>query len=192
MRLSLTKYCNTVLTIIIVPLTLFPLCFLFLVPRTTSTVSLCSFYFCSLLGKLTVFFQCQEFNLGKQTTYITVARCSPRSSSQKWHTSPSPFTGFRGGSYSTSHSTTTVNNCHQLTDISRREDMNDMTYFSSEVLWMTVSSHLCVNLQVDNPRTCLNRVGKCVDHYFGLVSSGTTTHCSVVPVTVTTYCVSLF
>ena len=43
MSLSLLKYNNTVLIIIIVPLTLFPLYLLFLVPRSVSVVNLCVF-----------------------------------------------------------------------------------------------------------------------------------------------------
>ena len=52
MRILLTKYSNTVPTIIIVHLMLFPLCLLFLVLLDVSTVSLCVFYFCGLIGKL--------------------------------------------------------------------------------------------------------------------------------------------
>ena len=65
MRLLLTKYSNTVPTIIIVPLTLLPLFLLFLVQRTTSTVRLYTFYFWRLIGKLTVFLQVQELSLSR-------------------------------------------------------------------------------------------------------------------------------
>ena len=49
MRLLLAKSYNTVLTIIIVPLTLFPLCLLLLVRLEVSTVNLCSFYVYSFI-----------------------------------------------------------------------------------------------------------------------------------------------
>ncbi len=57
------QYCNTVLTIVIVRLELFLWCLLLIVSRVSSTVSLCSFYFCRLIGKLTVFFQLQKVKL---------------------------------------------------------------------------------------------------------------------------------
>jgi hypothetical protein len=78
----LTKLSDTVPTIIIVPLMLFPLCLLLLVRLDASTVSLCSFYFCRLIGKLTAFLQLQEFSL-RNPPFTTVARGSPRSSSLK-------------------------------------------------------------------------------------------------------------
>jgi hypothetical protein len=88
MSLSLTKYDNITLIIIIVPLTIPPLCLLWLVPWDTSTVNLYSFYFCRLIGKLTTFFHLQEFSLCNPTSStITVARCSPHRSSPKWVTS---------------------------------------------------------------------------------------------------------
>jgi hypothetical protein len=59
MRLLLTKSFNTVLTIIIVPLTLFPLGLL--VRLGVYTVNLCAFYSCRLIGKLTAFFQLEDF-----------------------------------------------------------------------------------------------------------------------------------
>ena len=62
MRMLLTKSYNTVLTIIIVPLMLFPLCLLLLVRLGVSTVNLCVFSFYKLIGKLTTFLQLQEFN----------------------------------------------------------------------------------------------------------------------------------
>ena len=61
MRLLLTKSYNTVMTVIIVPLMLFPLFLLLVVRLDVSTVNLCSFYFYRLIGKLTVFLQIQEF-----------------------------------------------------------------------------------------------------------------------------------
>ena len=83
MKLSLTKSYRPVLIIIIVPLTLFPLCLLLLVPRTVCTVNLCTFYSCRIIGKLTVFLNLQEFSMYKQNTSITVAWCSPHNSSEK-------------------------------------------------------------------------------------------------------------
>ena len=80
MRLTLTRTYNTVLIIIIVHLTLFPLCLILLVPTVTSTVSLCSFYICRLIGKLTTFLQIQEFIFHNQP-FTTVSRRSPHSSS---------------------------------------------------------------------------------------------------------------
>ncbi len=62
MRLLLTKSYNAVLTIMIVHLTLFPLCLLLLVRLGVYTVNLCSFYFYRLIGKLTAFLQLQEFS----------------------------------------------------------------------------------------------------------------------------------
>ena len=73
MRLPLTKYCNTVLTVIIVPVRLH--------------CELVHLLFLQAHRKLTAFLQLQEFSLRKQTTSITVARCSPQSSSQKLDTS---------------------------------------------------------------------------------------------------------
>ncbi len=59
-----------------------------LVLQDAYTVSLCAFYFCRLIGKLTDFLPLQEFSLRNPTTSIsTVARCSPHSSSRKWDTS---------------------------------------------------------------------------------------------------------
>ena len=60
-RLLLTKSYNTVLTIIIVPLILFPLCLLLLIRLDVCTVNLCDFYFYRLIGKLTDFLQFQQF-----------------------------------------------------------------------------------------------------------------------------------
>jgi hypothetical protein len=51
MKLLLTRYVTTVLIIITVPLTLFLSCLLLLAPLAASTVSLCAFYFCRLIGK---------------------------------------------------------------------------------------------------------------------------------------------
>jgi hypothetical protein len=66
MRLSRTKYDNISLTVIIVPLTLSPLSLLWLVRQDTYTVNLCVFYFCRLIGKLTVFF----FNIRSSVSVI--------------------------------------------------------------------------------------------------------------------------
>ena len=49
MQRMLTRYVNTVMIIITVPL--------------TSTVNLCIFYFCRIIGKPTAFLLLQEFNL---------------------------------------------------------------------------------------------------------------------------------
>ena len=56
------QYRATVLTIIIVPLMLFPLCLLLLVRLGVSTVNLCAFSFYRFIGKLTAFLQLQEFS----------------------------------------------------------------------------------------------------------------------------------
>ena len=61
-EVDLTKTYNTVLTIIIVPLTLFPLCLLLPVRLDVSTMNLCAFYFYRIIGKLTAFLQLQEFS----------------------------------------------------------------------------------------------------------------------------------
>ena len=88
MRLSLTKYVNTTLTIRIVPLTVSPLYLWLLVHRVSSTVNLFSFYFCRVIGKLTTFLHLQEFILRNPThSTITVTRCSPHISCPKWVTS---------------------------------------------------------------------------------------------------------
>ena len=55
MKLLLTKYVNTTQTIIIVPLTLSPLCPSLLVRLTVYIVNLCTFYSYMIIGKLTVF-----------------------------------------------------------------------------------------------------------------------------------------
>ena len=85
MRLLLTKYDHTVLTILIVPLTLSPLFLLLLVRLGGYIVNLCAFYFYKLIGKLTAFLQLQEFSLRNLpvASSITAARRSPHSSSQK-------------------------------------------------------------------------------------------------------------
>jgi hypothetical protein len=57
MRLPLKKYDSISLIIIIVPLTISPLCLLLLVRLGVYTVNLCVFYFYKLIGKVTVFFQ---------------------------------------------------------------------------------------------------------------------------------------
>jgi hypothetical protein len=63
MREPLTKYENTVQTIIIVPLTLSPLWLLLLVRQGVYIVNLCAFCFYKLIRKLTAFWQLQEFSL---------------------------------------------------------------------------------------------------------------------------------
>jgi hypothetical protein len=55
MRLPLTRLENIALTIIAIPLTLSPLCRLFLVRPGGYMVTLCVFYFYKLIGKLTTF-----------------------------------------------------------------------------------------------------------------------------------------
>jgi hypothetical protein len=65
MRLLLTKYEHTVQTIIIVPLTLSPLCLLFLVRLGGYIVNLCDFYFYKLSGKLTAFFAASGVQLAE-------------------------------------------------------------------------------------------------------------------------------
>ena len=70
---------NTTLTIIIVPLTLNPLCLLLQLRLGVYTVNLCAFYFCRLIGKLTAFLQLQEFSLHNPTgATIFAARRSPK------------------------------------------------------------------------------------------------------------------
>ena len=63
MRLSLTKLENIVMIIITIPLTRSSLCLLLLTRLGGYTVNLCVFYFYKIIGKLTVFFQRQEFSL---------------------------------------------------------------------------------------------------------------------------------
>ena len=55
MRLLLTRYVTTVLIIINVPLPLILSCLQLLAPLAASTVSLCEFYACRLIGKQTSF-----------------------------------------------------------------------------------------------------------------------------------------
>jgi hypothetical protein len=86
MRLPLTKYESTALTIISVPLTLCHLCLLLLVLRAAPTVNLCAFYFYRRIGKLTAFLQLQEFSLRNQPFTIVALR-SPHSSSLRSATS---------------------------------------------------------------------------------------------------------
>ena len=86
------KYDNTSLTIIIVPLTLSPLCLLWLVRLGAYTPNLCGFYFYKLIGKVTAFLKLQEFSLRKlpvdsSTSACTAARRSPHSSKSEWVTS---------------------------------------------------------------------------------------------------------
>ena len=89
MRLLLTKsYNTTVLIIIIVLLTLFHLCLLFLVRLGAYTANLSVFYFYRLIGKLTDFLQLQEFRQWK-TPSTSVARCCPHNSRVRSVTSSS-------------------------------------------------------------------------------------------------------
>ena len=53
MMMMLKEYVNTVLIIITVPLTLFLSYRLLVSPLSASTVCVCAFYFCRLIGKLT-------------------------------------------------------------------------------------------------------------------------------------------
>ncbi len=89
MRLPLTKYDSIVLIMIIVPLTLSPLCLLLLVRLGAYTANLCAFYFYKLIGKLTAFLQLQEFSLHNLpvVSSTTAAQPSPHSSDRKWETS---------------------------------------------------------------------------------------------------------
>jgi hypothetical protein len=66
MRLPLTKFDSIALTIIIVPLTLSPLCLLLLVRLGGCIVNLFAFYFYKLIGKLNAFLQLQEVSLRNQ------------------------------------------------------------------------------------------------------------------------------
>ncbi len=83
MRLPPTNYEHTVQTIIIVPLTLSPLCLLLLVRQGVYTVNLRAFCFHKLIGKLTAFLQLQEFSLRNLPvdSSTSAARRSPHSSS---------------------------------------------------------------------------------------------------------------
>jgi hypothetical protein len=74
MRFPLTRTYNTELLIKIVPLSLFPLYLVWLVPPVASTVSLCVFYFCRLIGKLTAFLQLQAFSFRNPTSSTSVER----------------------------------------------------------------------------------------------------------------------
>ncbi len=67
MRLSLTKLENITLTIITTLLMLSPLCLVLLVRPGDSIVTLYSFYFYKLVGKLTVSLYLQEFTLSNMT-----------------------------------------------------------------------------------------------------------------------------
>jgi len=57
MRLPLSKFDSIALTMIIVPLTLSPLCLLLLVRLVGYIVNVYTFYSCRLIGKLTAFLQ---------------------------------------------------------------------------------------------------------------------------------------
>jgi len=80
MRLPLTKYVIIVLTILIVPLTIFPSGLLLLVPLTVSTVNSFTFYFYRVIEK-PLFLLLQEFVFHNPTSSITVTRCSTPSAS---------------------------------------------------------------------------------------------------------------
>ena len=67
MRIPLTKLENIELIIITVLLTLSPLCQLLVVRLTGYTLSLSSFCFYKLIGKLTAFLQLQEFSIRNPT-----------------------------------------------------------------------------------------------------------------------------
>ena len=84
-RLLLTKLENIILTIITTTLLLSPLWLLLLVRLGDYIVNLCSFYFYNLIGKLTTFFQLQEFSLRNTTvaSSTTTARRCPRSLNQR-------------------------------------------------------------------------------------------------------------
>ena len=87
--LETRNYQLITLITIIVPLTLFPLFLLLLVRLRVYIVNLYVFYSYSLIGKLTVFFQTQEFsfrNLPVDSS-TTVVRLSPHISSPKSVTS---------------------------------------------------------------------------------------------------------
>jgi hypothetical protein len=68
--------------------TISPLCLQWLVRLDSYTVNLSFFNFCRLIGKLTAFWQLQEFISHNPTPCtITVTRRSPHISSRKWDTS---------------------------------------------------------------------------------------------------------
>ena len=67
MRLPLTRLENIALTIITNPLTISPVCLLFLVRLGGYIVNLCAIYSYRLIRKLTSFLQFQEFSLHNQT-----------------------------------------------------------------------------------------------------------------------------
>ena len=68
MRLLPTKYAVIALTIIIVPLTLSPLCLLLLVLLGVYIANLCVFYFYWLIGKLIAFFAASGVHLAQFTS----------------------------------------------------------------------------------------------------------------------------
>jgi len=72
MRLPLTKSSN----IIIVPLRLFPLCLLLLVPLVACTVSLCSFYFCKAHRETDRFFAASRVQLAQSNFHYRRAAFS--------------------------------------------------------------------------------------------------------------------
>ena len=82
MRLPMTKYVNTTLTIIIVPQTISPFYILLLVRLGVYMVNLCSFYFYRLIGKLTVFFATSGVQIAQSNNQFHY-RCTVFSSELK-------------------------------------------------------------------------------------------------------------
>ena len=77
MRLLLLKLDSITLTIIIVHLTVSPLCLLLLVRLGVYIVSWCAFHSYRLIGKLTAFLQFQEFYLRNRTVTISTSTVWP-------------------------------------------------------------------------------------------------------------------
>ncbi len=73
MRLPLIEYGNIVLTIITIPLTQSPLCLLLLVRLGGYIVDSLDCYSYSIIGKLTVFLQSQEFILLNMTVDFSIS-----------------------------------------------------------------------------------------------------------------------
>ena len=82
------KYERTVKTIIIVPLTISPLCLPLLVRLGVYIVNLWVFYFYNLIGKLTSFLNLQEFNFRNlpESSSTTTVRRSPHTSNPRLST----------------------------------------------------------------------------------------------------------
>jgi hypothetical protein len=83
MRLLKTKSENIALTIITIHLILSPLWLLLLARLGGYIVNLCDFFFCNLIGKLTSFWQLQEFSLHNQT--VDSSTTVTRRSSPSWN-----------------------------------------------------------------------------------------------------------